>query len=439
LLVDGVEVASELVEEEDTCFRMTASEGDIVTFATYSAQQSSDFDMTLSLYDRNGVLLTEVDNSLWGFDPRLTYTFEEAGIYFVKIKEKSEALGEFTIETTLREDAFANARSIEIEDATRGTITPESGIYLADFGLEFYGEMYYFEAEEGDRLAIDVVAEALNSDLDPAVTLFNTDREEIREDDNSGEGNDARVLLHVPSSGGYYFVVHDSEGRPPSSGEEFDYEVSISYREGVSVAILDHSTKSDLPYFGGGNNENSYELIWELLLEDDSGDFLDIDVVSDLSAATLSQYDRLVLPDNAVPEKYLDDVEDWFTSGKTILGMDSAISYFAYAGYIWSDAAGGSGSDYYKYRTINGLEIVESSGTTSSYSVGTVFSTQQSDAWLYVDKLPTDVTLLAVYFNDSNYAGIVEMEVPGHGKIVFFGPYVSDFEDYATLVADALR
>jgi hypothetical protein len=439
LLVDATEVDSELVDEEGTCFRMTAAEGDVVTFAAYTDQPSTSFDLMMSLYDRDGFLLDENDDGTWSLDPRLTYTFEDSGIFFLKVTERNDEVGEFRIGMDIREDALKDARRIEIDDQARGTITTDAGVYLPSLEEEFYGDVYYFEAEEEDLVAIDVVASSLRSDLDPAVLLLDADGELLGMDDNGGEGNDARLFYSVATSGRYYFVIADADGgQPPSAGDDFSYEVSISYREGVNVAILNQGPSSSITYFNG-TNENSYELVVNLLQEDDSGYFINVDVITDLSPSTLSQYDRLVLPDNAVPDDDLDVVDSWFTSGKTILAMDSAVCYMAYMGYMWSDVAGSDGRDYWDYRSIDGLEIVESSGTTSGFSVGQSFSTVSSDAWLLRDQLPSDANVLAVYSKDSNITGIAERNVSGKGKIVFFGPYVEDFSVYAELVANALR
>jgi Tol biopolymer transport system component len=436
LLVDGTEVDSELVDEEGTCFRMTAAEGDIVTLAAYTDQPSASFDLIMSLYDRDGVLLAENDDSEWSLDPRLTYTFEDSGIFFVKINERNDGLGEFSIEMDMREDALDDARRIEIDEAESGTITQDSGLYFASEDVELYGDIYYFEGEVDDRVAIDVKAGS-RSDLDPFVFLLDADGEQIGWDDNGGDGDDARIFHLFTTAGRVYFIVADAnEGQPPASGDDFSYEVSISYREGVSVAILDYGSKSS--YFNG-DNSNFYQRVVDLLEADTTGFFVVVDVVTDLSPTTLSQYDRLVLPDNGVPDDYLEAVDNWFTSGKTILAIDSAVCYGAYAGYLWSDTAGTYGSGKWGYRSIDGLEIVESSGTTSSFSVGRTFSTSGSDAWLNVSKLPADADLLAVHTNDSDLAGIVERDVSGKGKIVFFGANITDFDDYATLVANALR
>lgn len=439
LLVDAVEVESELVDEEGACFRMTASEGDIVTFATYTDQPSANFDLFMSLYDRDGILLGENDDSEWNLDPRLTYTFEDAGIYFLKVNERNDALGEFRIEMGLREDALEDARQIEVDDTARGTITGDSGLYFPSEDAELYGDIYYFEADEDSHVVIEVTT-ATRSDLDPFVILLNADGEQIGWDDNSGGGSDARIFHSIGTPERFYFVVTDAnEGGPPATGDDFSYEVSISYREGVSVAVLDYSSRGGMTYYSG-TPENYYQKIVDMLAADTTGIFINVDVVTDLSASTLSQYDRLVLPDNGVPDDDLEAVERWFTAGKTILVTDSAASYIAYTGFMWADAAGDHGEkDYWEYRTISPLEIVASSGTTAGFSVGQTLSTKETDAWLYVDKLPADATLLAVYANDSNLAGIVERVVPGHGKIVFFGPMVRDVDDWGTLIANALR
>jgi hypothetical protein len=158
----------------------------------------------------------------------------------------------------------------------------------------------------------------------------------------------------------------------------------------IKVAIYDHATTSDISYWTGGN-WNSWSQYQTVLQNDPEGRF-DVSIVTDLSAATLADFSRLILPDNAVPDAYLSDVAAWFTPGRRIIAADSATCYAAYSGFMWPASAGSNGYDTYwdYYSSTDDQEVLLAHKITEDYSVGDILSSISSDAQMFSGMLPTD-------------------------------------------------
>ena len=159
------------------------------------------------------------------------------------------------------------------------------------------------------------------------------------------------------------------------------------------VAIYNDSLNGHGSYFNGGDS-NSYALV-QSILDSDPQERFTTTVVTDLSAATLANFDVLSLPDNAVPDQYLAAVAAWFVPGKVIVCFDSAVSYAAYSGFFWP----GYGGDVY-----NGTlwdygscyddgQIAQVDYITSDYTVGQAVSTIGGDAEFYPNMLPADANV----------------------------------------------
>jgi len=207
-----------------------------------------------------------------------------------------------------------------------------------------------------------------------------------------------------------------------------------------SVAIYDHSATSDISYWLGGNS-NAWS-VYQTILETDPEGRFEVAVVTDLSPATLAGFNRLVLPDNAVPDMYLDAVSEWFTLGKRIIAVDSATCYAAYSGFMWPSSAGSNGhGTYWNYSSgSDDQEVLKIDKITEDYSVGDVLSSVGGHAQILSAELPPDALQLTAKQSDHSMIYVSSREVPGKGTIVVLGPYGSTVEsDLYALVRDAVE
>ncbi len=208
----------------------------------------------------------------------------------------------------------------------------------------------------------------------------------------------------------------------------------------ISVAIYDHEAESDISYWVGGNS-NAWD-VYQTILESDPEDRFEVTVVTDLSPATLAGFSRLILPDNAVPDVYLEAVSEWFTPGKRIVAVDSATCYAAYSGLMWPGSANSNGYEtYWDYGSGSGdQEVIMADKITEDYTVGQVLSSLSDDAQMFSAGLPPDASQLTA--KQSNHADIyvASREVPGMGTIVILGPFAHAVgNDLYALVRDAVE
>ncbi len=238
----------------------------------------------------------------------------------------------------------------------------------------------------------------------------------------------------------------------------------------VNVAIYNDDVNGPGSYFDGGDS-NAWEILQTILDSDPQGRFTTT-VVTDLGAATLSGFDVLVLPDNSVPDANVSDVITWFTSGKVIVCLDSAVSFAEYSGLFWPGYGGDTGDvgEYtlWDYDTCQyDGQIAAVNCMTSGYTLGQAVSTISGDAEYYPWMLPPDAVTFLVsagceYGGEFAVAratkgaanassprpkhsvvaenGVAEpmvygvfRDIPGYGRMVLLGPYDTPDE----YVADA--
>ncbi|MCK4455010.1 MAG: thrombospondin type 3 repeat-containing protein [Thermoplasmata archaeon] len=189
------------------------------------------------------------------------------------------------------------------------------------------------------------------------------------------------------------------------------------------VGIYDHGFTGDISYFFGGN-QNLFSA-FQTVLDTDPLNRFQTTIITDLSSSTLSSLDVLLLPDNAVPDIYLTDVENFFNDRKGIVAVDSAICYIAYSGFLWAGAAGTNGHMvYWDYNSwFSDQRILMSHEITADYIVGNVYSSQSGDASLYMSMLPGDAMALTGSQINPTLAYTVAREEFGSGRIVELGPF----------------
>lgn len=189
------------------------------------------------------------------------------------------------------------------------------------------------------------------------------------------------------------------------------------------VAVYDHPDTGDISYWTG-DNTNAWLYFRDLLVQDPENRF-EVGVIRHLNPETLSNYNRLLLPDNGIPDIDLEAVADWFKPGKQIIVVDDAVSYAAYAGWLWPDHTGSHGRDilWDGYSSSLGQEIIAHHKVTEDYLPGIKIASMTWNARLFRSKLAEDTLALAADFENPEMATIAVRDVPNKGLITFLGPF----------------
>ena len=236
----------------------------------------------------------------------------------------------------------------------------------------------------------------------------------------------------------YYIVATDSSTNinttrfPAVSGYE---TFTISGK--VNVAI--YNCASTPSYFLSGTNTNAYSKIADILNADAAKRF-QVTILTSLTSSDLNGQTTLILPDNGVLPADFDSVSNWFSTGKTIITMDSSTSYAAYAGFMWPKSIGTNGyGTYWDDNACQNDQVISlQDSITSSYSVGQVIESCGYDAEFIINALPSDAKVLTTSKYVPTEAYAIYRDVPGHGRIVCLGPYIAPCTTEYSIIKDAI-
>jgi len=180
---------------------------------------STELDGYLSLLDSTGAVLREDDNS-YGFGDPLILQFLRAGTYRLAARGASSTVGGY-----YRIDLLSTAGPRPSFCASRGTLSMEGSID----GTIGYASCQYTDATFADiyqfQLAGDTTIDVrMNSqDFDAALLLLDAKGNLIDEDDDGGDGTNARIT-HMLGSGTYYVVAKAATDYTAAGG----YSVSLA-------------------------------------------------------------------------------------------------------------------------------------------------------------------------------------------------------------------
>ncbi len=162
-------------------------------------------DPLLRLYDGEGALLGENDDNGTSRDSRLVVTATEDARYFVSAGAYADdGTGRYTIEIT----------DLGIDDDYAGDNTTDGrieGTGRARGEIEFDGDTdwiaYFVEAGGQYRFDLSSRGPAGEALGDPRLTLRDAFGNEVAFDDDSGGGNDARIVFNANATGPIYLEV----------------------------------------------------------------------------------------------------------------------------------------------------------------------------------------------------------------------------------------
>ncbi|MCY4465784.1 MAG: PPC domain-containing protein [Chloroflexi bacterium] len=196
-------------------YTFQAQQGDILTISML--RSSGTLDPYLQVVDGERFVIAQNDDQT-GADTRNAVIdaliIARSGTYIIVATRYDNSAGSFVL--TLEETAGSGSGSTRL--APLPIAYGESVIGSLD--NQHVSRYYSFTAEAGDLVSIDLERGG-SGDLDAYVTLADIDFQSLIEDDDSGEGQNARIAdYRIPTNGRYHIIATRYEGATgPTSGE----------------------------------------------------------------------------------------------------------------------------------------------------------------------------------------------------------------------------
>ncbi len=158
-------------------------------------------DPYLYLRDDQGNLITYDDDSGSGDDARIIYTASSTGNYFLDVRDYGDNdIGEYTLKAALlsSDDYSSDINTIGIV-----SVGSEESAYL-----DFLGDSDWFKVSlvSGQTYQFDCIDSGV---IDPYLYLRNSQGNIITYDDDTGSGDDSRIIYTATSTGNYFLDVSD--------------------------------------------------------------------------------------------------------------------------------------------------------------------------------------------------------------------------------------
>lgn len=189
----------------------------------------------------------------------------------------------------------------------------------------------------------------------------------------------------APSIEGTYNVTAYA---PPVNGEEAtdDNAASMTVIVHHFIARVAVLNSSEVPsYFIGGLNNNYQPLVDALNAQ---GFMAQAVTNEEIVNGTLDSFDVFVMVDNVPNDAAVPAVVDFWRRGGGLVGFDSAICFFCYAGILPSESAGYNGfGTYWDYNTNNQGRVSVEHPVTNGYAVGQILDGSGGDAEYSVNVL----------------------------------------------------
>ncbi len=176
-------------------YRFDGERGDVIT--VIMNVQSGNLDPFVQIVDVNLFGMVQSDSVDADRDARIVaYTLPATGTYYIVATGDEAATGLFTLQLTGR-PGIVGGQALEImyDAAVSGTIDDQNSF-----------EEYIFFGRQGDVIRVSM--ERASGDLDPLVTLLDSDRKQVAFDDDSGRDQNALLdSFELPRDGMYILVA----------------------------------------------------------------------------------------------------------------------------------------------------------------------------------------------------------------------------------------
>ena len=195
---NGDYIEGELAPASDKdWYRMAMEEGQTVRIALDGVEGGLG-DPLLVVYDAEGEELARNDDSGGDLNSRLEFTAPAAGDYFIEARGfLDDAEGAYTL------SVMAGEVGDNTDDADSASIgAPGVSGVLSEDGDQ---DWYRVDLVEGRPYRIRLVSDDPSAPLDPYLTLYDGDGEEIVSDDDGGTGLDS-YLSYTSVTGGRYYI-----------------------------------------------------------------------------------------------------------------------------------------------------------------------------------------------------------------------------------------
>jgi len=132
---------------------------------------------------------------------------QKTSVSFVVVSEQGETKPHLLLidatMPTLKEkepnDGFRQAQPVHLPQIVEGTIERQKDV-----------DVFRFEGKAGQRILVEVQAARYGSALDPILTLYDANGQQIASGDGSGDSSDPRLEVMLPRNGTYYLSLMDA-------------------------------------------------------------------------------------------------------------------------------------------------------------------------------------------------------------------------------------
>jgi hypothetical protein len=189
-----------------------------------TAETSGSLDTMMEVYNDSGTRISSDDDSGEGMNARVTFSAQAGRRYVIMVRGYSSNTGSYRFHIaaeTVSDEAFEPNNSRE--QATPLTLGAEGG--LRAFLTSGDEDWYRAEVPSGGA-RVTIYTE---SSIDTFLTVYDANGSRIAEDDDSGEGNNARLTVNLPE-GPFYIKVTPYTGTG-FSGSQGNYTLFTRIQE----------------------------------------------------------------------------------------------------------------------------------------------------------------------------------------------------------------
>lgn len=256
------------------CYRMSLKEGDLFSVIVDSHRYGSPADANLQLLDERGFVVQEsIDH--FGLDPALSASITRTGIFYLKVfafpAEPDSTIsfrggadwwyrlrclkGPLPFEVpAARETTLAQCTQMQIPPGFNVETAPnlnlqEKVFHTIESSNDRPGNSttpnHYFQLPKspGTQIRIEVTAQSMGSNLDPTITIIDSNGQQRAFQDDTANDRDVSILWTIPDDKDYYVVLGDFHRRGGKQNAYWLALTQVQARVSISSTADSYSTK----------------------------------------------------------------------------------------------------------------------------------------------------------------------------------------------------